>query len=184
MCISILRPATTAATFITRSAVLDQQTPSAAGLLAQMVGRVRIPVARARSADAHPADRVRRDIRAALHAVPLRRRKPLVLIFPCVYAMTGGLLAAIVAGLQLQRRGWVGYIALFGIAVETGVVMVIYLHEALDRRLAAGTVDRRRDRRRRDRRRGAAPAAEVDDGRGGDAEPCADPVGNWNRCRM
>jgi Cu(I)/Ag(I) efflux system membrane protein CusA/SilA len=33
---------------------------------------------------------------------------------------------------------WVGYIALFGIAVETGVVMVVYLHEALDRKLAAG----------------------------------------------
>ena len=28
-----------------------------------------------------------------------------------------------------------GYIALFGIAVETGVVMVLYLHEALERRL-------------------------------------------------
>jgi Cu(I)/Ag(I) efflux system membrane protein CusA/SilA len=33
---------------------------------------------------------------------------------------------------------WVGYIALFGIAVETGVVMVIYLHEALNRHLVAG----------------------------------------------
>jgi len=31
-----------------------------------------------------------------------------------------------------------GYIALFGIAVETGVVMVVYLNEALDRRLAIG----------------------------------------------
>jgi Cu(I)/Ag(I) efflux system membrane protein CusA/SilA len=28
---------------------------------------------------------------------------------------------------------WVGYIALFGIAVETGVVMVIYLNEAFER---------------------------------------------------
>jgi len=27
---------------------------------------------------------------------------------------------------------------LFGIAVETGVVMVVYLHDALDRKLAAG----------------------------------------------
>lgn len=35
----------------------------------------------------------------------------------------------------------IGYIALFDIAVETGVVMVIYLHEALDRRLAAGPID-------------------------------------------
>ena len=33
---------------------------------------------------------------------------------------------------------WVGYIALFGIAVETGVVMVVYLHEALDERLRTG----------------------------------------------
>jgi Cu(I)/Ag(I) efflux system membrane protein CusA/SilA len=32
----------------------------------------------------------------------------------------------------------VGYIALFGIAVETGVVMVVYLHEALEHRLVAG----------------------------------------------
>jgi len=38
---------------------------------------------------------------------------------------------------------WVGYIALFGIAVETGVVMVIYLHEALDKRLAAGDITKR-----------------------------------------
>ena len=30
---------------------------------------------------------------------------------------------------------WGGYIALFGIAVETGVVMVVYLHEALQHRL-------------------------------------------------
>jgi Cu(I)/Ag(I) efflux system membrane protein CusA/SilA len=29
----------------------------------------------------------------------------------------------------------VGYIALFGIAVETGVVMVVYLHESLERGL-------------------------------------------------
>jgi Cu(I)/Ag(I) efflux system membrane protein CusA/SilA len=34
---------------------------------------------------------------------------------------------------------------LFGIVVETGVVMVVYLHEALDRKLAAGSVLRRVD---------------------------------------
>jgi Cu(I)/Ag(I) efflux system membrane protein CusA/SilA len=31
---------------------------------------------------------------------------------------------------------------LYGIAVETGVVMIIYLHEALDRRLARGEINR------------------------------------------
>ena len=30
---------------------------------------------------------------------------------------------------------WVGFIALYGLAVETGVVMVIYLHEALDKKM-------------------------------------------------
>ena len=40
---------------------------------------------------------------------------------------------------------WVGYIALFGVAVETGVVMVVYLHEALDRRLASGVPLTRED---------------------------------------
>jgi Cu(I)/Ag(I) efflux system membrane protein CusA/SilA len=33
---------------------------------------------------------------------------------------------------------WVGYIALYDVAVQTGVVMVVYLHEALDRRLKRG----------------------------------------------
>jgi Cu(I)/Ag(I) efflux system membrane protein CusA/SilA len=33
---------------------------------------------------------------------------------------------------------WVGYIALYGVRVQTGVVMVVYLHEALDRRLKRG----------------------------------------------
>jgi len=32
----------------------------------------------------------------------------------------------------------VGYIALYGVAVQTGVVMVVYLHEALDKRLGRG----------------------------------------------
>src|SRR5213595_477222 len=61
----------------------------------------------------------------------------LVLILPTVYAMSGGLLLQWLLGYNFSVAVWVGYIALFGIAVETGVVMVVYLHEALDRRLAA-----------------------------------------------
>jgi Cu(I)/Ag(I) efflux system membrane protein CusA/SilA len=37
---------------------------------------------------------------------------------------------------------WIGYIALYGVAVETGVVMVIYLHEALDKRIEKGLPSR------------------------------------------
>jgi Cu(I)/Ag(I) efflux system membrane protein CusA/SilA len=64
----------------------------------------------------------------------------LVLIFPTLYAMTGGLLLQWYLGYNFSVAVWVGYIALFGIAVETGVVMVVYLHEALDRKLSAGAV--------------------------------------------
>jgi Cu(I)/Ag(I) efflux system membrane protein CusA/SilA len=69
----------------------------------------------------------------------------LVLIFPTLYAMTGGLLLQWYLGYNFSVAVWVGYIALFGIAVETGVVMVVYLHEALDRKLAAGSTLQRVD---------------------------------------
>jgi copper/silver efflux system protein len=62
----------------------------------------------------------------------------MVLIFPTFYAMTGGLILQWFLGYNFSVAVWVGYIALFGIAVETGVVMVVYLHEALDHRLASG----------------------------------------------
>jgi len=61
-----------------------------------------------------------------------------VLIFPTFYAMTGGLILQYWLGYNFSVAVWVGYIALFGIAVETGVVMVVYLHESLDKRLASG----------------------------------------------
>ena len=60
-----------------------------------------------------------------------------VLIFPTIYALTGGLILQRYLGYNFSVAVWVGYIALFGIAVETGVVMVVYLHEALERRLAS-----------------------------------------------
>jgi len=61
-----------------------------------------------------------------------------VLIFPTLYAMSGGLLLQWVMGYNFSVAVWVGYIALFGIAVETGVVMVVYLHEALQHHAAHG----------------------------------------------
>lgn len=59
-----------------------------------------------------------------------------VLIVPTLYALSGGLLLQWALGYNFSVAVWVGYIALFGIAVETGVVMVVYLHEALQHRLA------------------------------------------------
>ncbi len=68
-----------------------------------------------------------------------------VLIFPTIYALTGGLILQRFLGYNFSVAVWVGYIALFGIAVETGVVMVVYLHEALNRRLATGVLLRHED---------------------------------------
>jgi Cu(I)/Ag(I) efflux system membrane protein CusA/SilA len=68
-----------------------------------------------------------------------------VLIFPTIYALTGGLILQRMLGFNFSVAVWVGYIALFGIAVETGVVMVVYLHEALDRRLNSGVPLRKED---------------------------------------
>jgi Cu(I)/Ag(I) efflux system membrane protein CusA/SilA len=61
----------------------------------------------------------------------------MVFIFPTFYAMTGGLILQWLLGYNFSVAVWVGYVALFGIAVETGVVMVVYLHEALDKRLVS-----------------------------------------------
>jgi Cu(I)/Ag(I) efflux system membrane protein CusA/SilA len=63
-----------------------------------------------------------------------------VLIVPTFYAMTGGLLIQWILGYNFSVAVAVGYIALFGIAVETGVVMVVYLHEALERHLKSGEI--------------------------------------------
>src|SRR2546422_4458496 len=61
-----------------------------------------------------------------------------VLIFPTLYALTGGLILQKVLGYNFSVAVWGGYIALFGIAVETGVVIGVYLYETVNRRLPNG----------------------------------------------
>ena len=56
-----------------------------------------------------------------------------------------GLILQKLLGYNFSVAVWVGYIALFGIAVETGVVMVVYLHEAFDHRLKSGVPLRHED---------------------------------------
>jgi copper/silver efflux system protein len=50
------------------------------------------------------------------------------------FALTGGLYLVWALGYNFSVAVWVGFIALFGTAVQTGVVMVIYLEEAVERR--------------------------------------------------
>jgi Cu(I)/Ag(I) efflux system membrane protein CusA/SilA len=53
------------------------------------------------------------------------------------FALTGGLYLLWALGYNFSVAVWVGFIALFGTAVQTGVVMVIYLDEAVERRRQA-----------------------------------------------
>ena len=53
------------------------------------------------------------------------------------FALTGGVFLVKLLHLNFSVAVWVGFIALFGTAVQTGVVMVIYLEEAVARRKAA-----------------------------------------------
>ncbi|MBI2518610.1 MAG: efflux RND transporter permease subunit [Opitutae bacterium] len=47
------------------------------------------------------------------------------------FALTGGVMLQALLGYNFSVAVWVGYIALFGTAIQTGVIMVIYLEEAL-----------------------------------------------------
>ena len=60
------------------------------------------------------------------------------------FALTGGVYLLWLLGYNFSVAVWVGFIALFGTAVQTGVVMVIYLEEAVERKRQAlgGTLTR------------------------------------------
>jgi Cu(I)/Ag(I) efflux system membrane protein CusA/SilA len=64
----------------------------------------------------------------------------LIVMLSVIYSMTGGIVLQWLLGYNFSVAVWIGYIALYGVAVQTGVVMVVYLHEALDRRLTRGPV--------------------------------------------
>jgi Cu(I)/Ag(I) efflux system membrane protein CusA/SilA len=58
-----------------------------------------------------------------------------VVMLSVPFALIGGVYLTYMLGYNFSVAVWVGFIALYGVAVQTGVVMVVYLHEALDRRL-------------------------------------------------
>jgi Cu(I)/Ag(I) efflux system membrane protein CusA/SilA len=52
------------------------------------------------------------------------------------FALTGGVLLQAILGYNFSVAVWVGYIALFGTAIQTGVIMVVYLEEAVAKAVA------------------------------------------------
>jgi Cu(I)/Ag(I) efflux system membrane protein CusA/SilA len=60
-----------------------------------------------------------------------------VVMLSVPFALIGGMYMIYILGYNFSVAVWVGFIALYGVATETGVVMVVYLHEALDKRIKA-----------------------------------------------
>jgi copper/silver efflux system protein len=61
----------------------------------------------------------------------------LTVMLSVLFSLVGGVVYLYLNHYYYSTAVWVGFIALYGIAVETGVVMMIYLNEAVDRRLSA-----------------------------------------------
>ena len=93
------------------------------------------------------------------------------------FALVGGFWLLYLLGHNVSVASAVGFIALAGVAAEFGVIMLIYLKHAWEARMAAGKTRRSRSARRDPRRRGAARAAEGDDGGRDHRRPAADHVG-------
>jgi Cu(I)/Ag(I) efflux system membrane protein CusA/SilA len=75
-----------------------------------------------------------RPVRTSSRALWLRGSAGVLLIVP--FALTGGVLLQWWLGFNFSVAVWVGYIALFGTAIQTGVVMVVYLEDAVKNALA------------------------------------------------
>lgn len=58
-------------------------------------------------------------------------------------AFAGGMIAVAVMGVEMNTAIWVGFIALFGLAVDDGVVMATYIRQVLERRTIDNITDLR-----------------------------------------
>ena len=64
----------------------------------------------------------------------------LLVMLALPFALVGGIWSIWVLGYNTSVAVWVGFIALAGVAAETGVVMLIYLDEAFQRRRSEGAL--------------------------------------------
>ena len=58
----------------------------------------------------------------------------LIIMFAVPTALTGGMLFLYIWGYNFSVAVWVGFIALFGMAASTGIVMVVFLKEAIEKK--------------------------------------------------
>lgn len=71
--------------------------------------------------------------------------KTLIVMLSLPFALVGGFWLIFLLGYNTSVAVWVGFIALAGVAAETGVVMIVYLDEVYDRRMREGTMQSPRE---------------------------------------
>jgi Cu(I)/Ag(I) efflux system membrane protein CusA/SilA len=74
-----------------------------------------------------------------LYLVFKRFDEALLIMATLPFALVGGIWLLYLLGYNLSVAGAVGFIALAGVAAEFGVIMLLYLRQAWDKRLARGT---------------------------------------------
>lgn len=71
--------------------------------------------------------------------------KTLIVMLSVPFALVGGIWLLYLLHYNTSVAVWVGFIALAGVAAETGVVMIVYLDEVYDRRKREGRMSTARD---------------------------------------
>ncbi len=64
----------------------------------------------------------------------------LIVLLSLPFALVGSVFALYLLGYHLSTAVWVGVIALVGLAAQTGVVMIVYIDNAYERRLREGRI--------------------------------------------
>jgi Cu(I)/Ag(I) efflux system membrane protein CusA/SilA len=71
--------------------------------------------------------------------------KTMIVMLSLPFALVGGFWLLFLLHYNTSVAVWVGFIALGGVAAETGVVMIVYLDEVYDRRRSEGTMNTKKD---------------------------------------
>jgi Cu(I)/Ag(I) efflux system membrane protein CusA/SilA len=69
----------------------------------------------------------------------------LIVLVSVPFALVGSIWTLYLLGYPLSAPVWVGLLSVVGLAMQTGVVMVVYIDEAFHRRVREGRINRRED---------------------------------------
>lgn len=81
-------------------------------------------------------------INLLLHYLHFRNLPISLVVFSGIpFAAAGGMIAVAVMGVEMNTAMWVGFIALFGLAADDGIVMATYMRDTLKKRTLRGVED-------------------------------------------